>query len=66
MAILFKSINSDTYIECEVNFHHPKTIDIIITDDFGVEKCVFLDLNTAIRLRKHLGCEIGKLRNQDQ
>lgn len=63
MAILFKSINSNAHIECEVNLHHPKTIDLIITDDLGVEKCVFLDLETAVRLRKHLGCEIGKLRN---
>ena len=65
MALSFRSNYNDNYLECDVNLHgYIKSIDIVITDSLtGKEMYAFLDLDTAVSLRKHLGREIGKLRN---
>jgi hypothetical protein len=65
MALSFRSPFNDNYLECDANTLDPiKLMEIVITDPLtGKQMYVFLDLNTAISLRKHLGREIGKLRN---
>jgi hypothetical protein len=65
MAISFKSLYNSNELECEASeSRDEKIIDIEVTTcSTGRITYLFLDLNTAISLRKHLGREIGKLRN---
>jgi hypothetical protein len=57
--ILFKDKNDSTVLSA---YEYESTISISLdTDDHGVS--IDLDLETAIKLRKHLGQEIGKARS---
>jgi hypothetical protein len=68
MALLFKCSSANSFLSADVDPYSDEdsiqTIEIYIEDqEDNVGKSVYLDLNTAISLRKHLGREIGKLRN---